>query len=67
MKKSNFTGEQFAFAPRLAEHGNKVVEVCRKMGVSEQIFYRCTKQCSGMGPGELRRLKQLEGDPPSKE
>ncbi len=60
MKKSNFTEEQIAFALRQAEHGTKVVEVCRKMGVSEQTFYRWKKKYGGMGPGELRRLKQLE-------
>ena len=60
MKKLNFTEEQIAFALRQAEHGTKVVEVCRKMGVSEQTFYRWKKIYSGMGPGELRRLKQLE-------
>jgi len=37
-----------------------VVEVCRKMGVSEQTFYQWKRKYSGMGPGELRRLKQLE-------
>ena len=30
------------------------------MGVSEQTFYRWKKKYSGMGPGERRRLKQLE-------
>jgi putative transposase len=60
MKKSNFTEEQIAFALRQAEHGTQVVEVCRKMRVSEQTFYRWKKKYGGMGPGELRRLKQLE-------
>ena len=60
MKKSKFTEEHIAFALRQAEHGTKVVEFCRKMGVSEQTFYRWKKQYSGMGPSELRRLKQLE-------
>ena len=30
------------------------------MGVSEQTFYQWKRKYSGMGPGELRRLKQLE-------
>ena len=30
------------------------------MGVCQQTFYRCKKQYSGLGPGELRRLRQLE-------
>ena len=49
-----------AFALRQAEHGTKVVEICRKMEVSEQTFNRRKKKYSGMGSGELRRLKQLE-------
>lgn len=60
MKKSNFTEEQIAFALRQAELGTKAIEVCRKMGVSEQTFYRWKKKYNGMGPVELRRLKQLE-------
>ncbi len=40
MKKTQYTEEQIAFALRQAEHGASVAEVCRKMGVSEQTFYR---------------------------
>jgi len=39
MKKSKFTGEQIAFALRQAEAGTPVAETCRKMGVSEEIYY----------------------------
>lgn len=46
--------------PQQAEHGAAVVEVCRKMDISEQTFYRGHKQYSGTKPEELRRLKQLE-------
>ena len=60
MKKSKFTEEQIVFALRQAELGTPVVEVTRKMGVCEQTFYRWKKQYSGLGPGELRRLRQLE-------
>jgi putative transposase len=60
MKKSRFTEEQIAFALRQAETGTAVPEVIRKMGVSEQTFYRWKKQYAGMGVGELRRMKQLE-------
>lgn len=60
MKKTRFTDGQIAFALRQAEGGSPVREVCRKMGVSEQTFYRWKKKFAGMGVAELRRLKQLE-------
>ena len=60
MKKTRFTEEQIAFALRQAETGTRVAEVIRKMGISEQTFYRWKKQYAGMGVAELRRLKQLE-------
>ena len=39
-----------------------VVEICRKMEVSEATFYRWKKRFAGMGVAELRRLKQLEDE-----
>lgn len=60
MKKSRFTEEQVAFALRQAESGVPIVEVCRKMGISEQTFFRWKKKFAGMGIAEVRRLKQLE-------
>jgi putative transposase len=58
--KKRFTEEQIAFALRQAESGTPVAEVCRKMGVSEQSFYRWKRKYDGMGVAELRRLRQLE-------
>jgi putative transposase len=60
MKKSKFTEEQIAFALRQAEAGTRVIEVRRKMGISEQTFFRWKKKYAGMGVSELRRLRQLE-------
>jgi putative transposase len=60
MKKARYTDEQIAFALRQAETGTPVQEVIRKMGICEQTFYRWKKLYSGLGSGELRRLKQLE-------
>lgn len=59
-KKSRFTEEQIAYALKQAETGVSVSEVIRRMGVSEQTFYRWKKLYGGLGVGELRRLKQLE-------
>ena len=60
MKRKRYTEEQIAFALRQAESGTAVVEVTRKMGISEQTFYRWKKKFAGMGIAEVRRLKQLE-------
>ena len=58
--KSKFTEEQIAFALRQAEAGTRVAEVCRKMGISEQTYFRWKKRYGGLGIPELRRLRQLE-------
>lgn len=60
MKKSKFTEEQIAFALKQAELVTRVEEVCRKMGISEATFYVWKKRYGGVGPSELRRLRQLE-------
>ena len=60
MKRKRFTEEQITYALRQAEGGMPVAEVCRKLGVTEQSFYRWKKKYVGMGIAELRRLKQLE-------
>lgn len=60
MKKSRYTEEQIAFALKQTEVGISVEEVCRKMGVSQATFYQWRKKYGGLGPSELRRLKQLE-------
>jgi len=60
MKTTRFTDEQIAFALRQAETGTPVAEVIRKMGISEATFYNWKKKYGGLGPSEVRRLKQLE-------
>jgi len=37
-----------------------VAEIIRKLGISEQTFYRCKKRFSGLVIAELRRLRILE-------
>jgi transposase len=67
MKTSKFTDEQVAMALRQAEAGTPVGEICRKLGVSEQTFYRWKKRFGALGVSELReqpapgRESQVEG------
>lgn len=60
MKRSKFTEQQIAYALKQAELGTPVEEVCRKMGISDATFYNWKKKYAGLGPSEVRRLKQLE-------
>jgi len=60
MGKKHFTEEQIALALRQAESGTSVAEVIRKLGISEQTFYRWKKRFAGLGIAELRRLRTLE-------
>ena len=58
MKRSRFTEEQIAFALKQAELGTKVEEICRKIGISDATFYKWRQKYGGLGPSELRRLRQ---------
>ena len=60
MKKSRFSEEQMAYTLRQVEGGTPVAEVCRKLGISEQTFYRWKAKYAGMGVSELRKMRQLE-------
>lgn len=62
MKKARFTEEQVAYSLKQAEVGTPIPEVCRKMGISDATFYTWRKKYGGLGPSELRRLKQLEDE-----
>ena len=38
--RKNFTAEQMLHTVRQAESGTPVAEVCRKLGITEQTFYK---------------------------
>ena len=59
MRTSRYSQEQIVMALRQAEAGTRVVEICRKLGVSEATFYRWKKRYGSLGVSELRELKQL--------
>ena len=58
MKRSKFSEEQVAYAPRQVEAGTPVGDVCRQLGVSEATFYAWKKKYAHLGVSELRRLRQ---------
>ena len=62
MPRKGHSEEQIVFALRQVENGAKVPEVCRKLGVSEQTFYRWKAKYGGMDVSEARKLKGLEDE-----
>jgi putative transposase len=60
VKRSRFTEEQIAFSLKQQEFRTPVEEICRKMGIAQATFFTWKKRFSGLGPSELRRLRQLE-------
>ncbi len=55
--KKRYTEGQIAFALRQAASGTPVAEITRKMGVSEQTFYRWKKQFADMGVSEILNVR----------
>jgi transposase-like protein len=64
MARKRFSPEQVITMLREAEvllnQSNPVAEVCRKLGVSEQTYYRWRKEYGGMRVDQAKRLKELE-------
>jgi len=64
MAKKRHTAEQIISKLREAEvllaKGTKVPQVCRKLGVTEQTYYRWRKEYGGVRTNQVKRLKELE-------
>ena len=54
MPRKGRRNEEIVHALHQVEGGEKVTEVCRRLGVSEQTFYRWKKQFSGLVVTEFR-------------
>ncbi len=64
MAKKRHTGEQIISKLREAEvllsKGTKMPQVCRKLGVTEQTYYRWRKEYGGVRTDQVKRLKDAE-------
>jgi putative transposase len=58
--KKRFTEEQVIGVLKEREAGVPVRELTRKLGITEQTFYRWKAKYGGMEISEARRLRQLE-------
>jgi transposase-like protein len=64
MGRKRYTAEQIIAKLREAEielaKGQTTPEVVRKLGISEQTYYRWRKEYGGLRVDQARRLKELE-------
>lgn len=64
MKRKRHTTAQVVSKLREADkavaEGASVEQVCKRLGVSEQTYYRWRKQYGSLTMDEARRLKELE-------
>ena len=57
MKQKRFAVEQIVAVLKQAEAGVPLVELIRRVGISEQAFYRWKKQYVGLEVNQVRQLK----------
>ena len=62
MKKKRFSVEQIVAVLKQAEVGVPVTELIRKVGISEQTFYRWKKQYVGLESDQVREMKHLQDE-----
>ena len=60
MKQKRLNVEQIVAVLKQAEAGVPLVELIRRVGISEQTFYRWKKQYVGLEVDQVRELKQLQ-------
>jgi putative transposase len=61
-RRSKFTEEQIIRALKEVDVGTKPADVCRRLGVSEQTFYRWKAKFGGMDVSDAKRLRALEDE-----
>ncbi len=59
MKKQRFSVEQIVSVLKQAEMGLPVADLIRRVGITEQTYYRWKRQYAGLESDQVRELKQV--------
>ena len=59
MKKQRFSVEQIVSVLKQAEMGLPVADLIRRVGITEQTYYRWKRQYAGLESDQVRELKQI--------
>jgi putative transposase len=62
LKAKQYTEEQIIAVLKEGEAGAKIVDLCRKYGMSDATYYNWKKKYAGMTVSDLRKLKTLEAE-----
>jgi putative transposase len=62
MPGKRYSEDPILAALRKIADGEKIKDVCRQMGVSEQTYFRWKSKYGGMSQSELHRAKALESE-----
>ncbi len=62
MKKSRFSESQIISILKRNEQGERVIGLCREVGISDATFYNWKAKYGGMSVSDMKRLKALEAE-----
>jgi putative transposase len=62
MKKSRYKEEQIIAVLKEVDAGAKVQDVVRKLGITEQTYYRWKAKYGGMEVSDAKKLRALEDE-----
>jgi len=66
MPRKRYRPEQIVAKLRQADvelsKGHTTAQVCKKLGIAEQTYYRWRREYGGLSVDQARRLKELEGE-----
>ena len=60
--KRRFSEEQIIRILQEAEAGTKVIDLCRKHGISDATYYNWKAKYGGMNISDMKKLKVLEDE-----